>query len=735
MNCGRSCFPGSARPIFLLVMLLYAGRAQADGFAALLQPGYTSMHSRSEAESGESSRFDTEQYHQLYRLTLDRSLFPSLRLALGGMFDRQQDLGNQDGLRQDLTADRSQLFGDLILAGPLLSASVGASRREESAKALQESRTSRIQEGYHLQALYRPAALPELSLHAGHQSTYDRDKKLEFRSGESVLASTTYRPIPSTDLRYALEWTQGRDHIHHSQTEQQQHTGRLGWNERFWAGRVTALADVEVSHRRSAAWASQAGGVTTTQVYPVGGLSTVEVFPATPTDVALVANPALVDADLGTGASINLGASVSASGDLRVRDMGAELAPDSEPINLVYLWLDRSLPALVIDSLSFSVYVSDDNQQWRAVTVLGVPSFGSFANRFEIRIADVVTRYIKVVAAPIPAAFIADATVADLYVTEIQFFRESPIAEDKKTARTTTGVLNAAVQTRPFKKVRLTHDSALRVLRQQDPVTSTAYSLSNGLSFVQPVREVHQMQARVSRLDTRADAVGTRNWQYSVGVQSNPLPTLGGSISYGGQDTVAPKGHTSGHGWSGFARADLYTGIAATTNMSYTVGSNESRQRTRTRAASMGLTLSPHANAHASSAYTYTRNDSEGGSAPDQTVTAEYLDTSLALNPVRAIYVNGQIVWTRRSGARGHLLVSYGGTFSPFPGGDLQMTGSYSESLDPVTDTLTRMWGPTLRWNIRAGTHLDATYSHLSTESAVASNTNWVFGASLTVVL
>ena len=68
---------------------------------------------------------------------------------------------------------------------------------------------------------------------------------------------------------------------------------------------------------------------------------------------------------------------------------------------------------------------------------------------------------------------------------------------------------------------------------------------------------------------------------------------------------------------------------------------------------------------------------------------------------------------------------------SPFPRGQLQLRFAYNETVDTGAGARTRIYGPTLRWNIRPGTYLELAYSwNESTQPALAT-----YGTSFTAAL
>jgi len=74
------------------------------------------------------------------------------------------------------------------------------------------------------------------------------------------------------------------------------------------------------------------------------------------------------------------------------------------PVSLVYVWVDKALPAQVSGAFGWTAYRSDDNVDWVPVPLAGPVTFGAFDNRFEIPIEGTRSRYLKVVTRPLALA-------------------------------------------------------------------------------------------------------------------------------------------------------------------------------------------------------------------------------------------------------------------------------------------------------------------------------------------
>jgi hypothetical protein len=103
---------------------------------------------------------------------------------------------------------------------------------------------------------------------------------------------------------------------------------------------------------------------------------------------------------------------------------------------------------------------------------------------------------------------------------------------------------------------------------------------------------------------------------------------------------------------------------------------------------------------------------------------------SASSSPFPALSLSGSLLRVVSSSG-GTTLVSFGGGYSPFRGGDLVVSYAYQESLDTSTDTRSRIHGPTLRWNIRPGWFFNAGWSFQKTTAPAQSLTGQAATANL----
>ncbi|MEK7705386.1 MAG: hypothetical protein AAB426_10540, partial [Myxococcota bacterium] len=664
-----------------------------------------------------------------------RSLFPTMRFGAGGVWDLQHHRPE----RGELTASdeaRGSLHANLLWGGPLLSLAAAATHRQDRIKTVGAPRVGAVDDAYSVVANYSPTELPQLTARFTLGEDHDLDRRAVDRQSKSWYVSTTYAEIEHVDARYTYTWTAPTDRLLETSSTQQRHAGRLGYSDRLFEGRSAVQLDYNVSAISTDL--QRAGrGVLSDQVFPIGGLTLVESFPFDPEQAQLVPEPAVIDGDTTTPVAIDLGTSRALGGDTEARDIGIQLADLRSTVNRVWVWVDAALSAEVAAALTWTAYVSSDNLTWTSVPITEAVTFGTFQNRFEIGIADTRATYLKVVTRPLPAAATSDPAFASVRVTEIQVFNLRLATDVPRHEGTLEHSLAGAARTRLLRDEELYHDVACRVIwDRRAGVATTLYQVSNGLMYAKALRYGVVTNARLARADTDHGAGRAGVLSFSAGATASPLPRLLHNLIYSGT-------RTDGVGGAGITQAVSFTNhaepfrvIALEASATQSLGHLYGKQRTSGQALSCSASVTPHPSTAFGVTYGVSRTTVRARQAPTLRIGFETAGLSMSTNPVRSLYVSGGISRAHSRGQRPRTIGNAGAGFSPFPGGALQLNFVYSESVETETGGRTRMVSPTLRWNIRPGTFLDAAYSYLASASQAGGELrNQSFAANLTVAL
>jgi hypothetical protein len=725
--------------LLISAALLGAGPARALDVTARIEPSYENSTSSVSDATGRTSTIDSTTWTQRYSLNAEERVLPLLRLLGYGFYESAINTSSADGIPLETEARRWTASGRATLGDQTLNANLGYDRNVRSEDSLAGGvatlGTDLVRESWSLIGGWRPEGLPWLSLQLSRSNLFDERRASTDLSTDSVNASASYQ-LKTLDTRYRFNWQNPVDHLRGTDTLSVAHGGRISWGDRVLHDRVSLYGSYELVQRSNDTRVTGTGGTVATQQFPIAGLSVVEAFPATPTRVALSPNGVLTDGDTAGGAGLNIGFGPSLSGDEAFRDLGVQFADVVTPVNTVWIWVDRSLPAAVASQLFWSFYRSDDNLNWALLGAGPVTApFAPFNNRFEIPVPGgaVQARYLKVVVKALLAGVTTDVRYRDILVTEMQVYQVVPAEAARGKTSNLRGDANVAVRVRLLDSLALFYDFG-GLLNHDSSRSGQRYSVSNGLSLSTPLTRVINLDGRLERSDFDAGQGRESLSRASASLGAQPLPTLGGNLTYTGQSQSTVRGREVTNGVTLFGRADPYRGVSLSASSGYTRNSFSGGGSGRQGTAQASLGLTPNRFMVVSASWGYSNGRTSGGTRGEVKDVQSRLEGTLTVNPVPAIFGSAGLARVVANGTP-YSLVNLAASVSPFPGGDLYLGFSYNENLDTRSDLRVRGWGPTIRWKIRAATFLDAGYSALDSTSPAQDVHTRAFTARLSLAL
>jgi hypothetical protein len=717
-------------------LLLGAGTARALDVTARIEPSYQRGTSWTSDATGRTSRTEYSGWLQQYGLNLEQQLFPLFRLVGYGFYESGIVTGSTDGIPTEAEARRWTFSGRALLGDPLLNANLGYDRAVRSADFLSGGvatlGTDLVRETWSLIGTWRPAGLPLLNLRLSRTDLFDERRVGTDQTTDEVSLGAVYQHR-GLDARYRMLWQGVDDRLRGTEAANLSNGARLGYSDRILDDRVSLYGSYELVHLSTETRVTGAGGTVATQQFPIAGLSAVEAFPATPDRVALPPNGVLIDGDTLAGAGLNIGFGPSLSGDAAYRDLGVQFADVVTPVNTVWVWVDRPLPATVSGAFVWTAYRSNDNLDWTQVPLAGPVAFAPFNNRFEIPIAPTPARYLKVVVKPLAAAVTTDVRYRDILVTEMQVFQVVPAETARGATSSLRGNASASARVRLLTSLPLSYDFAA-TLNHNSARPDVHFSLTNGLSLSATLAPLVTLDARLERSDVSAGQGHESLHRASASLGAQPLPTAGGNLSYTGQIQQAAAGDQSTHNLSIFGRADPYRGVSLNASAGYTLSAlaDGGSARQGTVQASVGLT--PNRWLVLGGSWSFTNGQFWGGARGGFKDVQSRLEGTATVNPVPAIFASGSLARVVDDGIP-YTLVNLSGSVSPFPGGDLYLGFAYNETLDTRAELRVRGWGPSMRWKIRGATYLSANYSVLDSTSPAQDVHSRAFTARLALAL
>lgn len=718
--------------LLVAVAAVSPAAARAEGLAASVEPDYSHIVSHTTDQFGKTTSSTIDELAQHYRLAFDRTLYPFVRVRSLGLLDKVQDWTDADAGAS--RSDQLRLSGSahLLLGPPVLHTELGYDRRDEtSGSSLSEGRPHLVSETYSVNTGWRPADLPSLDLRLARTNTFDTARRIQDTTVDEAQVSTAFNASRQLDLRYSLHWLDSSDHLSATSTTDLTNVARASYADTFDGGRTAVSAAYTFQNRFSDTTVQGLGGTVATQQLPSAGLSLVETFPALPGTDTLTPNGPLIDGDTAASAGVNLGFSPALAGDQNLRDLGVQFVDPTTQVNTLFVWVDRQLPVEIASTYSWTAYRSDDNVAWTPVSLTAPVVFSLFQNRFEIHIESIQARYVKVVTKPLFATVTADRRFSDVFATELQAYFTISAAEARGHSSTNTQTANATLRRQLLQNPSLTYDFS-GLLTSSGPHTS--YLFVNGLSLDRRLTPALLLSARAARQDLGQDGQHTGVLQYSTSLAARPLPTLSHTLSYNGQYGQTPRGATVTNSVTLINHAELYRGVDALASLGYSRNLADTGVTTAGSTAIVTLSLVPHRALSLASTYFYSSVHATGGSQPSVSQDNERVDSSISFTPIPALYLGGTLTRVIK-GARPTTLATFGGNFSPFPGGDVLFRLSYTESFDSSIEAKSKIAVAGVHWSIRAGTFLDVNYSLLDSSAAATSSGSRAFTASLLIQL
>ena len=737
MSLSLPCQARSGAALLLLLCLAWpAGRTRADSLTLRFEPSYDAVETTTTDQGGTERHTSSNALTQRYFLSLDKSLFPKLRLGGSGIY--HWTLGSAsggDGPPSESEARRWNLDARLTAGDPFLSGVAYYTRSQRSSRSMSDGLVftdpTFESDVVGFSGLWRPDGLPQLQLLFTRSSQRDRDRRLSDGTTNQAVAQALYRPDPRVDLRARLAYTNPVDHLSGTEVRTFGEEARASYGDDYFDRRLALYASYILNASQSRVTAPGTGGTVSVQRFPVAGLSTVEALPEVPAKVALKPNGQLIDADTEAGAGVNIGFGPSTTGDTAYRDVGVQLADAITRVNLIYLWVNKPLPAAVAGAFSWQAYQSDDNLNWTPVPLAGPVAFGLFQNRFEIPIQATQARNLKVVTRPLAVGVTLDQQYATILVTEVQLYETSP-AGSGSSGSSLNGQLNASSRLQLIRS-HLSYDLSFSLAHAKG--RSPLWNVSNGMVFTQRLSRILDLGARAERSDG-SDGRGshTAATRWSASLTADPLPALGGSLSYSGDWNETQAGSTFNNNFGLFARLLPYQDVSLYGSLSYSVNRNETGRTQRSETATAGATVTPNPKLSLSGNYLYSRSVQSGGGQPGTSADTWRVEGTASYNPFPALYASAGASRVNIAGV-GQTLVNLAGSLSPFPGGNLVLSFRYNQSIDTLSDSRSRTFGPYLRWNLRTGLFVESSYTLLDTSLPAQETSTRALNVRLTLAL
>ncbi|HET6372728.1 MAG TPA: hypothetical protein VFG76_05440, partial [Candidatus Polarisedimenticolia bacterium] len=649
---------------------------------------------------------DTETDLTLFRprvnVLWNRRLFPYFQAQVGAFYERTDDRIEQLGFEQESELTRFRPFVRLTLRSPQLLGDVGWNRDEETTQTDNLAKFRLTRDTFLTTLGWNPVDLPSARLELSRIVDRDGSKEFVDRAESALRFTSDYKPVDSTRLYYRGSLDQTRDEIAGSEFRTITHNGQVFFSDVYFDSRWEVSGSWNTIYRHTSIEASGAGELLM-PVFPIGGSFALD---DTPDMATLAPTPALTDGNTVVGTSINLGL-VPPAGDNRPRNIGVDLGVVTD-INVFRVWVDRNLPFAIASTFTWEIWTSADAQTWTMTSTIATAPFGPFDNRFEIRFPTVLARHVKIVVRPL-APTVPDATSFPIIlVTELEPLLAQPANKLEQTVSDTRDLAQASSRFRILGRPSLYYETTYSLVTSTRGTTS--WTLSNGLSARHQFDRVWGMSARVARedgLDLDRDRTA---YVYSAAITADPFETLRHSLVLSGYEDDTDGIKTENRGVNFNTTALVYDGV----DLNFLVGTSHSKTADGSTndafLVGAGATLIPYKTVTVTLRYDDRDATISVEGAPDRDDRTRDFEAGIAYNPVPAVYLYGSRRMEERTSQLDRTVDTFAGSWSPFPGGALQVSVSYNETMYSDLNETDTSFVPFVRWNINARSYLEIAY-------------------------
>ena len=742
--------------------LFMPGPAHADGISGFVEftDSFTSATSSSAAAGTVETRANS--FLQLYSLSFDRNLYPTLRLSAGGLFQKTMSDATTNGLES--SADTTQMSPNITLTmgNPILSSAVGYARSEQTTSTPGTPSQTNVLETYTGRVGWRPEGLPIMDFLFSRSNSFDKAGSHE-NSTDSYTLSSRYDPLRNLGLLYSGSLTNSIDKLTQLETSSLSNAITGNYSQQFFAGRASLFANANLSDQETSVSASGATGggfITTTPPASHGSFAASDNPTFIQRSIDDIRTPPIVFwtlfDELVTNNKITPIPLINLvypqfGGDGRKRNMGLDLGGGTtvDSIN-VYIAPPQAnqlpLPASITNQFTWAVYTSTDNVNWTLLAdnlkpvLLQVfdPQLQVSVYRFELTFATVTTRYIKAVVNPLLKETTTPA-LNDVLVTKLEPLVRTPVAQivqnQGHTSTSQAGLLNVGGRVLLLNAPSLpvvTYDVNFNYnFARSDSGTLTNYYLANGLSASHRFNEFLSGRARVSREDSEDARESKTSYGYSAGLEARPLSTLTHSLTYSGRYESTSGKSTTTNSVFLTNSAVLYQGASVNLSGGVSLASGSDGISNFNTIISCGANLVPHPSLSLNFNFSDQRSQQSGGGKPESSNYSRSGAMSVSYTPFETISIFGSIGFSAQQDTATTVTKAFGGSWSPFRDGAMQFNVSYNESVTTAGDQRVRAVSPSLRWNIRTGWWLETIYTYQTTTSSTAETTSDTITSSL----
>ena len=673
----------------LLCMLWIPANSNADDLRLLGDWTFSNYkaHVRNdrtwETEDNKSRRFN-----QLYRLDVNKELFPTLNLNVAAQVEKNDLQNTTDGEKTDFTDTTVRPFLELELHTSLITFTNNYEERRVSTDITGLDNRHDYSKTYTSRFEWRPTDLPTLELNYVKNHRYD-DPLTRDDDSQTFRLTSKYK-YEDFDFLYNFLRNDETEKVRDTDTRTTTHNGRIRYYNNFLDDKLAVNASARME-RTTLEFSGS--GPRTIRTFPTGNGFFLLNDPAPENNLPdeftpVSAQNPLTDVNLGSGGSLNqVSVGLSFGDATRVDQLRVLIQADQATLN-----------QLSNNSFSWRVFVSDDQQNWTQTGVSSV-NFNRLDSRYEINLSSAPkTEYIKLVTTPLN-----DPSIGSIRVSDLQAYVTLGADQDQIVSTYRNATLGLAYDISD--RTKIIYDTNYQY-RETDLFDERRTRWSNGLNLIHRFNPIFTGTTRFLQTDTWEQGKhDTSTYDYSAQLVGRYLETLSQSLTYSGGQSKEPEGDSSFNSIILRTNAELYRGWDIAFDQGYSWQSPIEGGDTSSFFIRIQNSITPHPRFNLIADYSMRWNQQE----KDRESTSNTAGRSTT-GRFRALWTPTDNlnflseVRIRNTDEDSYTYWQYSANWLPFRDGTLQFNLNYAEEGD-TEDDMTRTFSPSLVWNItRNGT-------------------------------
>lgn len=745
------------------LLLCNATGAVAEGIGGFAEYNYSLLDTKMNDANG-STKTQSTSLNQRYSLTVDKTIFPTLRFSAMGNFATTAADNEINGLSATSDSSRINANADLSYTNGVFSGGAGLSRRRETSKTNGASVPALFSDTYTTRFGWRPDDLPSLDIIYTIFDSYDENHSTRDTTASTATISSRYKPYEPLNMTYSANYTTLDSILNGFESQSLSQSLRTSYSDIFFKDRMALSSSYTISMQDTTthnAGSSTGGGILPPTLKSIDQL----YFSVTATTDNAAITPSL-GGPLNQNAVTSVTGTVISDASLTPVRNNIGLKSNFSTVNIIrlpvtigviaghsinaqdYTDITNAFGLNNIPTSKIKLYrsLSSDGSNWQPLPVTAIafglltnPTTGVFSDGFEIRSAtdipaatlikieiesvqnSAINLFVQKIALAAPEVYLQDTAITSLKPGQ------------SRSSSQVSGIFDFNLKTRLLTTPSLFYDLGFNLdhTKSDTQELTHRYTVVNGLSLNHRFSPTLSTSARVAREDSDDPTTGTRSSNSaSISLSSQTLPTLTQSATYGFREESDADTSRTSHSINLSNSAELYRGIS----LNVSAGGNTVSDTTGTDQKSLsvtgGLSLTPHRNLSINMSASDTETWSSGPGKPETSTATKTGELTVTCNPLPAVYLFGSYNIIDQTGRKVQTAQSIGGSWSPFRGGALLLNTSYRENIDN-NGNKDRTAVQSLRWNIRSGWYLDVSWLMVTTRVAAQTTDTRVFNTAL----